>query len=252
MSRFRFFALASIGLLASCGDDDAGECVHMGTAYDVEETFPAGDGCNTCTCLPGGDLACTRLACIDAGVDGGGADGGRPDAGGPDGGGSDAGEGMPCATDGSSSLAGVRIEFPDQRCTFTLAEAAEGITIAHRVVVNEDLRDVSTEAQDAGRCAGPGPSGLIVHEVLDGGDERYCVCDEGLCIGDPVVTSLTSGTHDDAFTWQGRNWGGPSDTGMLMGAPFPPGTYTLTVSSVGEHEGARYAVEGTFEIHLVE
>jgi hypothetical protein len=30
----------------------------------VTATFPAGDGCNTCTCQSGGSVACTRSACL--------------------------------------------------------------------------------------------------------------------------------------------------------------------------------------------
>ncbi len=55
-------------LVLSCGDDNNGKtCEHGGQTYDVGETFPAGDGCNTCTCAAGGSVQCTKLACTDGG-----------------------------------------------------------------------------------------------------------------------------------------------------------------------------------------
>lgn len=38
-----------------------------GTLCPVGATCPDPDGCNTCTCSPGGALACTERACVDAG-----------------------------------------------------------------------------------------------------------------------------------------------------------------------------------------
>lgn len=38
-----------------------------GTTCPVGQTCPAGDGCNSCSCAPGQRLACTGLACVDAG-----------------------------------------------------------------------------------------------------------------------------------------------------------------------------------------
>jgi len=38
-------------------------CVFNGTIHRVGETFPAGDGCNVCTCLGGGRVVCTLRAC---------------------------------------------------------------------------------------------------------------------------------------------------------------------------------------------
>lgn len=54
----------------SCMDDGmvactlrACGCVWNGEWRDVGESFPAGDGCNTCTCSVGG-VACTEMACL--------------------------------------------------------------------------------------------------------------------------------------------------------------------------------------------
>lgn len=40
-----------------------------GTRVPVGASITAPDGCNTCACGPDGSLACTGLACVDAGVD---------------------------------------------------------------------------------------------------------------------------------------------------------------------------------------
>jgi hypothetical protein len=72
--RFASFArclLAAAALfpaaLAGCGSDVTGEdqCTVDGVDYDVGESFPAPDGCNTCTCQEGGQAACTLMGCID-------------------------------------------------------------------------------------------------------------------------------------------------------------------------------------------
>ncbi len=48
----------------SCTEIDCGvTCVHNGSYHGVGDTFPAGDGCNTCSCAETGDVACTRLSC---------------------------------------------------------------------------------------------------------------------------------------------------------------------------------------------
>jgi len=38
-------------------------CIVDGVRYDVGETFPAGDTCNTCTCNAPETVVCTRTAC---------------------------------------------------------------------------------------------------------------------------------------------------------------------------------------------
>jgi len=38
-------------------------CEYMGTSHAVGESFPAGDGCNTCECLEGGAVSCTLGLC---------------------------------------------------------------------------------------------------------------------------------------------------------------------------------------------
>ena len=61
----------TLSCLAAC-NGPPGTCVVGGKTYKIGETFPAPDGCNTCTCLAEG-AACTEIACPpppDGGVDG--------------------------------------------------------------------------------------------------------------------------------------------------------------------------------------
>ncbi len=38
-------------------------CTYNGTPYQFGQTFPATDGCNTCTCTYSGQVSCTEMAC---------------------------------------------------------------------------------------------------------------------------------------------------------------------------------------------
>lgn len=136
--------------------------------------------------------------------------------------------------------------------TFSLEEAAAGLAIPWEVQVSADVTVTPTIGGASG-CANPGPSGLVVFERLSGSGELYCLCDEGLC-KEPAFapTPLTVGSYPGTFTWTGRNWTGPSDTGNPMGEPFPPGTYTLEVSAAGEVDDEAFRLVGTYELTLTE
>ena len=139
-----------------------------------------------------------------------------------------------CKPVSTSTLPDVSLHFLATDCSFTLAEAAAGLTIDYEVEIAADVPGVAPEAQDAGNCETPQPYGLVVHEVLAGGAEQYCLCDVGLCPGNPLPpVTLGAGTYPGSFGWQGENWGGPSDFGAPKGAPFPAGTYDLVVSATG-------------------
>jgi hypothetical protein len=45
------------------GKGGAASCEHGGRRYATGDSFPAADGCNTCTCFEDGSVVCTRLAC---------------------------------------------------------------------------------------------------------------------------------------------------------------------------------------------
>lgn len=155
----------------------------------------------------------------------------------------------------SSTLPHVCIRFPAQRTSFTLAEAAAGLTFRYEVVIDEDVAGVVTLPQDAGQCGSPSPGGLYVLEQVMGGGQSYCICDTGLCFPPPETpVTLVAGVYPATFAWDGVNWGGPSDTGNPKGAPFPAGTYNVTVSAVGQREVdaglVGFVVTGTLGIEL--
>jgi hypothetical protein len=59
--------LVLLAFLAGCpehGMGGEGMCVVNGHPHQIGEVFPAGDGCNTCTCTASGP-SCTKQACPD-------------------------------------------------------------------------------------------------------------------------------------------------------------------------------------------
>lgn len=156
-----------------------------------------------------------------------------------------------CHSTQTSDLAGVTITFPDQACEFTLAQAAAGIGIGYDVVVQDDLTGVIPQGQSS--CPEAGPSGLYVFERLAGNGQSYCLCDTGLCPAPPEEpVTIAKGTTSGMFSWDGKSWSGPSDTGNPEGPAFPPGAYTLEVSAKGTRAGVPYSVVGTFGIVLTQ
>jgi len=65
-------AMAVAVMGAGCAEEglDGGTtCSYGGKSYAVGESFKSTDGCNTCSCLSDGTVACTLMACLlDAGV----------------------------------------------------------------------------------------------------------------------------------------------------------------------------------------
>jgi len=53
-----------LGGLSGCDSDDAKTCKMGDKTYTVGQTFPSDDGCNTCSCDPDGNIACTAMACL--------------------------------------------------------------------------------------------------------------------------------------------------------------------------------------------
>jgi hypothetical protein len=94
--RLRFLLVLVVAALAGqgCGSSDGQDedaCFYRGQVRPVGADFPAGDGCNTCTCNEDLSVACTEVPCPDADIpDAGPADGGV-DAGDIDAGDVDAG-----------------------------------------------------------------------------------------------------------------------------------------------------------------
>src|SRR6185503_6625777 len=101
-------------------------------------------------------------------------------------------------------------------------------------------------------CGTPGPSGLYTFEKLSGDGQSYCLCDGGKCAPPTnVPITLKAGTYPSSFTWDGKNWSGPSDFGNPKGPPFPAGSYTLDVSATGTSAGTAFNVFVNLPITLV-
>jgi hypothetical protein len=101
----------------------------------------------------------------------------------------------------------IQIRFPEQRLRFALAEVAQGVTFKYEIVVSQDIEDVTPEAQDTGRAAGPGPSGLYPFESISGNGQSYSLHDIGL--GPGVSISGWDLYAPGAPCWAGQDakWG---------------------------------------------
>jgi hypothetical protein len=148
--------------------------------------------------------------------------------------------GPSCNGTPTSDLPGVVLRLRnDERCGFTAAEVAAGIQINYELQVAEDMHGVHPDysPESIGHCTTPEASGFIVGFVIEGMGQRYCRCDIGGCGQQTFTTAPLAGRYPGAVAWDGRNWSGPSDTGNPEGEPFPPGTYTFTVRTVGTWDG---------------
>ncbi len=71
--RILFVSLALALLMSACGgstsDTPGGgvTCEFGGQSYSPGDSFPAGDGCNTCTCGSDGSVGCTMMGCANPG-----------------------------------------------------------------------------------------------------------------------------------------------------------------------------------------
>ncbi|HVU03845.1 MAG TPA: hypothetical protein VHE30_18930 [Polyangiaceae bacterium] len=174
-----------------------------------------------------------------------------------------------CVLSADSTLPHVHLVSKAKKCVFSLAEARAGITIPYEVVIDEDVPGFAPLSPYP---YGPNVSSLAVTEVLAGGSQSYCLCDQGLPWGacpeeDGGVshpgsgtvcapTTLKKGTYAREFAWDGVNWTGPSDTGNPKGAPFPPGDYTLSLATTpgklaGDAGGSSLVAETKLLVRLV-
>ena len=115
------------------------------------------------------------------------------------------------------------IVFSSPKYTFTLAEAAKGVTIDYQLVVKNDIQGVFLYRYD---LDGNGPLPIA---TIEGNGQYYGIHDGG---GAPPIwepNTLKKGTYSHSFKWDGRNWTGLSDWGNTKGEPFPAGTYKLSV-----------------------
>ncbi|HEY6477701.1 MAG TPA: hypothetical protein VI456_14060 [Polyangia bacterium] len=142
-----------------------------------------------------------------------------------------------CIVGLTSNLPGVALTFDAAPCSYSQAEIAAGIEIPYHEEIDSALERLHPVDDDGGRCQQPDAAGLIVSYDIAGGGQLYCVCDTGLCLSQSFTTSTTVGNYYHQIAWDGRNWSGPSDTGNPEGAPFPVGTYTVTLTATGSIDG---------------
>lgn len=134
----------------------------------------------------------------------------------------------------------VKIEFPKDGYTFTVAEAAKGVKFEYKIVVSEDRAGVVALPFGPSFNEPAGPSGLHPREAISGNNQRYCLEDYGLAFPPKgKAATLKKGEYKHAFEWDGLNWSGPSDFGAKKGKAFPAGTYDVTVTIHGELETAK-------------
>jgi len=148
-------------------------------------------------------------------------------------------------------LEGVRVAFLSGACVVTQAEAAAGIRIPYSVEVDTALGELKIEPLDAGRCSRPAAHGLALFPEVVGDKERWCQCDVGLCPPAEVVSKPKPGRYTAAIDWNGRNFAGPSDTGMTPGALFPPGRYRVQMQAKGTRDGVPFEVRAWRDIYVV-
>ncbi|MCB9532448.1 MAG: hypothetical protein H6700_11840 [Myxococcales bacterium] len=139
-----------------------------------------------------------------------------------------------CAPTRASTAFGATITLDTGRCVFSLDELARGVEFSYTVEIPPNTPPVFSRPLDAGGCDAPDPSGLRIIESVGGGDQSWCICDTGLCMAPPPeAVPLEPGVYAATFSWNGRNWGGPSDTGQPEGPAFPLGDFQVTLRAAG-------------------
>jgi hypothetical protein len=132
----------------------------------------------------------------------------------------------------------VKIEFPKDGYTFTLDEAAKGVKVTYKIIVEKDVEGVIALQYGPSFREPAGPSELHPRERIWGDDQLYCLMDFGLAPPrreqDEKAKTIKKGVFAHSFEWDGRNWTGPSDFGNKKGKAFPTGTYNVTVSFHGK------------------
>jgi hypothetical protein len=137
-----------------------------------------------------------------------------------------------CRVEVTSDFPGVTLEFPTQPCSFTEAQALAGIPFRYTLVVDQAVAP-NLESLPSQRQSCPSPlsgAGVYVFEHVVGLNKETCLCDEGRCATPPTAQAV-AGRTDVTWTWQGREWSGPSDFGNPLGAPFGPGAYSFQVEA---------------------
>jgi hypothetical protein len=131
----------------------------------------------------------------------------------------------------------VNIHFPQDGYRFSASQVAKGVTLDYDISVSQDVQGVIALPFGPSFAESPGPSRLYPREKISGNGQLYCLEDFGLgrpaAEKDHSIQTIKKGTYAHTFPWDGRNWTGPSDTGIPKGEPFPRGTYEVTVTIHG-------------------
>ncbi|MGZ3422219.1 MAG: hypothetical protein ACXVEF_36015 [Polyangiales bacterium] len=143
-----------------------------------------------------------------------------------------------CKACSETGLTGVRVCISADTCSFN---SGTGGTFTYEVTVDDTAPILHTAATGPGCsvCASWSADPLsFVSWNIGGGSIRYCMCDTGCCAPQTEKTiTLDRGKKSGTIDWPGKQWNGPSDTGAPLGDPFPPGTYSVSVSFQGAKEG---------------
>lgn len=141
----------------------------------------------------------------------------------------------PAKNDVIAKLDGLEIDLCKKQYEFTLAEVAKGVELCYVVQSSKPLTGMVPMPQDIGGASRPGPTGMYPFFEIKGKGQSYAFRDVGIA---PRIARMPKTIKPfnvmQKVKWEGRNWGGPSDTGQPKGKPFPAGTYEFTVSVVGK------------------
>ena len=141
-----------------------------------------------------------------------------------------------CAPTYEGSIPGAILDLSKTPCAFSISAAKGVFNLGYKLSV-ESAQKLSVGG-DLGGCPPQASSihgGIATFEQVGGNSQKWCLCDTGLCAPvKPPFTASTPGSYDVAFTWDGMNWYGPSDTGNKPGPAFPAGSYTFSVSDRAE------------------
>lgn len=155
-----------------------------------------------------------------------------------------------CTATVATTLPGITAHVKNERCDFTLAQAAAGIELAYEIVIANDLPPLFPTAYVTGERALP----LLLFGTIEGQGQKYCICDTGPGVAQMSELNVTAGTYPTSYAWDGRNWQGPSDTPSPKGAAFPPGTYTLKLHGEGSHtkpaQGMPFTVDYNVDVTI--
>jgi hypothetical protein len=150
----------------------------------------------------------------------------------------------PCSVEGvTGSVPGVTLAIRSADCVY---QAGQDARFVYEITTDATVPAIDVPASiGCGSCqpATTDPRSwvgwVIQGASSDGADQTFCLCDVGCCAPEAARTiKPATGTVSDVIDWSGRNWHGPSDTGMPQGAVFPPGIYQVKVTFAGRERGS--------------